>query len=133
MAMRSRIPSTRTPYSGRLRAAVVALGTVIGWHAAVAAGYLIWASTLPTHNPDGRCEGIGWGCTPSPYDTALLLGAFVGVPVMLVSSVAAMAIGAWSVQRRRTTPVRAGTVATSVALPVTVVGALVVYVAAKLF
>jgi hypothetical protein len=133
MAMRPLVPPTPTPHSGRLRAAVIAIGTVIGWHAAATAGYLIWASTLPTHNADGRCEGIGWGCTPSPRDAALLLGTFVGVPLVLFSIVVAIAIGVGIVGRDRARPVRAGTVATSVAMPVTAVGALVVFVVAKVF
>lgn len=32
--------------------------------------------TLPNHNSDGQCEGIGFGCRPSPADGFLLLGAF---------------------------------------------------------
>jgi hypothetical protein len=103
-------------------------GTVFGWHAAAAFGYVIWALTLPAHNPDGSCEGIGWGCTLPPREAALLLGAFIGAPLILVSIGVAMAIGAWIALRYRTTPVRAGTVATFVAVPATAVGALVVYV-----
>jgi hypothetical protein len=126
--MRSRTPSVAASQGGRLRPVAVVFGVVFGWHAAAAAGYLIWALTLPAHNPDGRCEGIGWGCTLPPRDAALLLGAFVGVPLVLVSMAIATAIGIWIALRRRTTPVRAGTVATFVAVPVTAVGASVLYV-----
>jgi len=125
--MASGTPSTATPRRGRLRPVMTALGTVVGWHAAIAAAYLLWALTLPGHNPDGQCEGIGWGCTPPPRDLALLLGAFVGVPLSLVSTTLAAAIGAWMVRRRGVTPLRAGTVAACVAVPVTAVGAAILY------
>ncbi|HET9138868.1 hypothetical protein [Actinophytocola sp.] len=127
MAMKSRALSTAPQHGGRPRSAAIVLGTVIGWHAAAAAGYVIWALTLPAHNSDGVCEGLGWGCTPPPRDGAFLLGVFVGVPLVMISTVIAMAMGTWLVLRRRTTPVWAGTAATLVAVPATVVGAFVLY------
>ena len=48
--------------------------------------------------PAGQCEGLGWGCTLSPADTAKLLLLFV-LPVMVIWAAAAMV--ALALLRRR--------------------------------
>jgi hypothetical protein len=42
--------------------------------------------------PDGQCEGIGFGCTPSPRDGALIAFMFWGVPVLTISLLVCLAI-----------------------------------------
>ncbi len=63
---------------------------------------------LPDHNASGQCEGIGFGCTPAPNDTWVLVLAIVGFPV----TVAGVLIGSLVLRplARRTAPVLAGTV-----------------------
>lgn len=41
--------------------------------------------------PEGRCEGIGWGCAPSQSHAAALMFLFV-LPVMVVWAAAATAV-----------------------------------------
>jgi hypothetical protein len=48
--------------------------------------------------PDGRCEGIGWGCTLSPSNTAKLLLLFV-LPVCVLWAAGSMV--ALALLRRR--------------------------------
>jgi hypothetical protein len=50
--------------------------------------------------PAGQCEGLGWGCTLSPADTAKLLLLFV-LPVMVIWAIAATV--ALALLRRRPT------------------------------
>lgn len=56
---------------------------------AVLVATLHWV--LPDHNPSGQCEGIGWGCTPTPADSVLLLG-FLAAPFLLVAGPLACAL-----------------------------------------
>ena len=60
----------------------------------VAVGYLV----LPKENPSGRCEGLGFGCTPNPADTLLLMGLMTS-PVLFVAGVVAFLVIA--IARRR--------------------------------
>ena len=48
--------------------------------------------------PEGQCEGLGWGCTLSPADTAKLLLLFV-LPIMVIWAAAALV--ALALLRRR--------------------------------
>ena len=59
-------------------------------------GYLI----APAHNSSG-CEGLGFGCTPSPKDTVLLMAIF-GYPSLVVVGLLIMGvIAATQVWRNR--------------------------------
>ncbi|GAA1232680.1 hypothetical protein FB474_2951 [Oryzihumus leptocrescens] len=60
--------------------------------AVVIAGY---ASMAPTHNTGGQCEGIGFGCSLTPHDGAILLG-MMAAPVLLVVGLLAMGLVALS-------------------------------------
>ena len=58
---------------------------------------------LPQDLPAGQCEGIGFGCTLSPADSALLLGVLAG-PTLLglgVLGVAVVAIVQAALHARR--------------------------------
>ncbi|MGZ4775716.1 MAG: hypothetical protein ACXVYW_10480 [Oryzihumus sp.] len=56
--------------------------------AVVIAGY---ASMAPTHNISGQCEGIGFGCSLTPHDSAIMLG-MMAAPVLLVVGLLAMGL-----------------------------------------
>lgn len=59
-------PSRRHPRGSLIVLTVLAL---------LWAGWALWYSAAPDTNPGGQCEGLGFGCTPTPRDVA----AFVGV------------------------------------------------------
>ncbi len=42
---------------------------------------------LPQDLPPGQCEGIGFGCTLSPADTAVLLAALAAGPLLALGVV----------------------------------------------
>ncbi len=54
---------------------------------------------LPDHNASGQCEGIGFGCTPTPADTVVLLGLLAS-PFLLVAGAVALAAIALRQSRR---------------------------------
>ncbi len=56
----------------------VAVGLL--WALPAVIGLVAWL-VLPDENVSGRCEGIGFGCTPTPKDGVELL-AVVVVPVL---------------------------------------------------
>ena len=56
--------------------------------AVVIAGY---ASMAPRHNIGGQCGGIGFGCSLTPHDGAILLG-MMAAPVLLVVGLLAMVL-----------------------------------------
>lgn len=47
-----------------------------------AVAFSTWILLAPDHNPDGQCEGIGFGCTLTPRDGATFL-AMVSTPVLV--------------------------------------------------
>ncbi|WP_350270242.1 hypothetical protein AAFP32_00990 [Brevibacterium sp. CBA3109] len=49
------------------------------WVLAALAAVIMWA-TAPAHNVNGSCEGLGFGCTPSPRDTIAMFVMFFGIP-----------------------------------------------------
>jgi len=55
--------------------------------------------TLPDHNASGQCSGLGFGCTPTPADTVLVLGYVAALPLFLLGMVACLVIAV--VQSRR--------------------------------
>lgn len=59
--------------------------------------------SLPTTNPDGRCEGIGFGCTPPPADGVVLLG-MLAAPVLLFTGLVVCIVIAVVQARRRSHP-----------------------------
>ncbi len=70
---------------------LVVLGPGVLWcGAAFVVGLL-----LPADPPPGQCEGIGFGCTLSPRDTAWFAAAYVGVaavPIGTLTSVLAASL-----------------------------------------
>jgi hypothetical protein len=60
--------------------------------------YLIGMAASP-HLPEGRCEGIGFGCSLPPREAAWLYGAWFGVIVVPVLWTAA-AVVIWLARRR---------------------------------
>ncbi|HEX6870232.1 MAG TPA: hypothetical protein VF163_03955 [Micromonosporaceae bacterium] len=76
--------------------------TLASWYATPALTYAILLNVAPDKNANGQCEGLGFGCTPTPHDGLLLMG-MAATPFLvlglLVSSVAlwiAVAAGARS-------------------------------------
>jgi hypothetical protein len=66
------------------------------WVAPIA--FLVWGVLfLPDENANGQCEGIGFGCTPTPSDSAELALTFL-TPVLLIVGVVALL----TLQRLRT-------------------------------
>lgn len=73
-----------------------------GWLGTMFAGYvllptlfvLIGFLVLPDHNPSGQCEGLGWGCVPTPKDSILFLGIMwmYVVPVVAVVTFVVLAL-----------------------------------------
>lgn len=79
------------PRDGK-RPYVIALIVTLALPIMVAA--IVWA-VLPHSVSPGRCEGIGFGCVPSPA-TIFVLWAFVaGLPAALVVSAATCGVIAW--------------------------------------
>lgn len=76
----------------RPRPTLRAQATVLGW--LVLAGAFVCAlwTLAPDHNPNGQCEGIGFGCTPTPRDSVLLVAAVVGVPLGLGTAIFALVL-----------------------------------------
>ena len=56
--------------------------------------------SLPRTNPDGRCDGIGFGCTLPPADGVLLLGMFAAPVLLLVGLVVCIVIAVVQARRR---------------------------------
>jgi hypothetical protein len=63
-----------------------------------AVAFSAWILTAPDHNPDGQCEGIGFGCTLTPHDGAVFL-ATLSTPVLLLAG-ALTCLVIWVLQRR---------------------------------
>lgn len=64
-----------------------------------AAAFSAWILTAPDHNPDGQCEGIGFGCTLTPHDGAVFLAIFSTPVLLLVGALVCLVI--WAVRRRK--------------------------------
>jgi hypothetical protein len=62
---------------------------------------IVWVM-LPHSVGPGQCEGIGFGCVPSPATTFVLWALVFGLPAMLVVSGATCGVIAW----RRSRPFR---------------------------
>ncbi|WP_231444743.1 hypothetical protein [Brevibacterium zhoupengii] len=52
------------------------------WALAALATVVMWAFA-PAHNVNGSCEGIGFGCSPSPRDTIAMFALFFGIPATI--------------------------------------------------
>jgi len=63
-----------------------------------AVGFAAWILTAPDHNPDGQCEGIGFGCTLTPHDGAVFLAAISTPVLLLAGGLACLTI--WVLRRR---------------------------------
>lgn len=65
----------RTP-RGSLAVLVALLVLWLSW--------LAWFLLAPDRNADGRCEGLGFGCTLTPHDAAVFAGIIVVAPMSLL-------------------------------------------------
>lgn len=79
--------ATTTSSTGRPRGSLsVLVGLVVIW-----ALWLLAYLFSPDHNADGRCEGLGWGCTLTPRQGVQFVGILAVAPltvfVLAVSSV----------------------------------------------
>ncbi|WP_460521800.1 hypothetical protein [Flindersiella endophytica] len=102
--------SARTAPVDRSRVVRRGLATIAGWYAGLIVAYVVALLLSPDEKTDGSCDGIGWGCTPNPRDSLLLVGIVVGIPFALGSL--AIAAGAFALTVRRfRSGVAAGTVA----------------------
>lgn len=54
------------------------------WYVGLTLTYVLITFLLPDYNPGGHCEGVGWGCVPTPRDSAWLVGLFVVVPGVMI-------------------------------------------------
>lgn len=79
------------------------------WYVGLTLAYVVTTLLLPNRNPNGQCQGIGWGCTPTPRDSALLVGLFVGVPVVVIGYPVSLGVYALSRSAARTHAVLVGT------------------------
>jgi hypothetical protein len=86
-------------YRRRAQPYAVALGIL--WGIPLGAATLAWA-TAPKHNIDGRCEGLGFGCTLAPADAVLFAGIVIG-PFLFVAGLIVCAVIAF-VRARRMRP-----------------------------
>lgn len=85
--------------SGRdLRPYLVAIG--IFWIAPLVL-MLVLHLVLPDHNPNGQCEGIGFGCVPAPSDGVVILWALT-LPFTFTAGLIACAVIAAVRRGRRT-------------------------------
>jgi hypothetical protein len=71
-----------------------------------AVAFSAWILTAPDHNPDGQCEGIGFGCTLTPHDGAVFLAMLSAPLLLLVGGLVCLVI--WAVQRGRDRASRRG-------------------------
>ncbi len=53
--------------------------------AAVWAAWGSWFALSPDRNPGGQCEGLGFGCTPTPRDLAAFVGLIGLAPVSVLA------------------------------------------------
>lgn len=61
---------------------------------------------LPKDLPPGQCEGIGFGCTLSPADTALLLGVLAGPTLATLGVVGVVVVAVVQAVRSKRLPRR---------------------------
>jgi cytochrome c-type biogenesis protein CcmH/NrfF len=64
---------------------------------------LVLHATLPDHNTNGQCSGIGFGCVPAPRDAVVFLWVFAS-PFLFLAGALACGVIAWRRSRRRTAP-----------------------------
>ena len=113
-------PSTR-----RRDAALAVLGTVL----LLVLLYALAMLVAPAENIGGRCAGIGFGCTPSPRTSLMLLGMIAGLPaavlVLLTGGTGTAALLRWT----RLPGVVAGVLATLAGGVLVVIAALLLLIA----
>jgi Na+/proline symporter len=65
-----------------------------------AVGTAVGYAVLPKHNSSGQCEGIGFGCVPSPADSLLLLAMFAAIPLLVLGLVLIIIVAVLQSRRR---------------------------------
>ena len=77
-----------------------AIGALLGVLVIAVVLYGLGVLLAPTEHANGACTGIGFGCTPSPRDGLLLLGAVMGLPtlvaMLLLGGAAVAALLRWT-------------------------------------
>lgn len=61
---------------------------------------LVLHVVLPDHNPNGQCDGIGWGCVPAPSDGVVLAWLFTLPYTFLAGLIACGLIAGFRAVRR---------------------------------
>jgi hypothetical protein len=62
------------------------IGIVMVVHIVVGVALFGIPASQPDFNRDGQCEGIGFGCTLTPHDSAQLLVTVIGLPLVALSA-----------------------------------------------
>ena len=81
------MPATTTHRTRTSGSLLVLVGLTVLW--------LAWAAffvTAPDHNPSGRCEGLGFGCTPTPRDVAEFVGVVALAPLSVLVLVVTLVV-----------------------------------------
>ena len=71
--------TANTPRRAPRGSLTVLVGLLVLWSC-----WLVWLLLAPDRNADGRCEGLGFGCTPTPRDAAEFAGILVVAPLSLL-------------------------------------------------
>lgn len=66
---------------------------------------LVLHATLPDHNANGQCSGIGFGCVPPPRDSVVFLWLLAS-PFLVLAGALVCGVIAWRRRVRRTLPTR---------------------------
>lgn len=76
-----------------------AAGAITALYGALVGLFLLSLPAAETSNGSDTCSGIGWGCTLSPRDSALMVGYFAGIPVLIGTPLAFLT--AWLLTKQR--------------------------------
>lgn len=96
-------PTSASSSSGSARQPLVACAVSLA-AVALALGAVALGTAIEQAAHPPTCFGIGWGCTPDPGTTALLVGGLVGAPAVAIAWVLTW-VG-WTVSRHRTARAR---------------------------
>jgi hypothetical protein len=88
------------------------------WYGGLILVYALITPLLPNHNPNGQCDGIGWGCTLTPRESAVLVGLYIGIPAIVVGVLISLGVYALSRRPMRRHPVLMGTAAALIGIVV---------------
>ncbi|MFC7464941.1 hypothetical protein [Brachybacterium sp. GCM10030252] len=75
-------PSSPPSEQSSRRRGLSVLLTLLAWAVLLLVLYALGLAIAPDENPDGRCEGIGFGCALTPRDTVVFVGLLLGAPTL---------------------------------------------------